>query len=257
MVRQILEESKEFKIELLKILEESRFGSRKYTPYEIYIKTLFELQKDDIIPQHSEDSDESYVNLAEFQDDAIFRVISRLNKYGGVIVADSVGLGKTHIALKVIENFHLQSRKKRALVICPAQIRDMVWGKELKDKVLPQYIISQEEIGLDNYLDKVKSVVADNIEEIELIVVDESHNFRNPMSKRWEHLFELINDHITEAAGKKPKILFLTATPINNSPWDLYWQVMLLVSMDRAAFLKENIQDLFEFFKNVDQIYQF
>jgi len=247
------DQSKEFKNELLNIIETSRFGSKEYTPYEIYIKSLYELQKDDILPSTPEDEPEdSYVNLAEFQEDAIFRVISRLNKYGGVIVADSVGLGKTHIALKVIENFHLQSRKKRALVICPAQIRDLVWRKELKDKVLPEYVISQEELGSDEYLNKVKSAVANKIDEIELIVVDESHNFRNPLSQRWEHLFELINDHITEASGKKPKILFLTATPINNSPWDLYWQIMLLVSMDRAAFYKENIPDLFEFFKQVD-----
>ncbi|MEN6554190.1 MAG: helicase-related protein [Methanobacterium sp.] len=245
------EQSIEFKIELLEILEASRFGSREYTPYEIYIKSLYELQKDDILPPGTDNDDESYVNLAEFQEDAIYRVISRLNKYGGVIVADSVGLGKTHIALKVIENFHLQSRKKRALVICPAQIRDLVWRKELKEKILPEYVISQEEIGADNYLEKVKAAVADKLDEIELIVVDESHNFRNPLSKRWEHLFELINDHISKE-GKKPKLLFLTATPINNSPWDLYWQVMLLVSMNRSAFLKENIQDLFDFFKKVD-----
>lgn len=246
-------QSREFKEELLNIIEASRFGSKEYTPYEIYIKSLYELQKDDIIPSTTDDDyQDSYVNLAEFQEDAIFRVISRLNKYGGVIVADSVGLGKTHIALKVIENLHLQNRKKRTLVICPAQIRDLVWRKELKDKVLPEYVISQEEIGSDNYLDKVKSAVANKIDEIELIVVDESHNFRNPLSHRWEHLFELINDHITEASGKRPKILFLTATPINNSPWDLYWQIMLLVSMDRAAFYKENILDLFEFFKQVE-----
>lgn len=244
-------DSIDMKKELIELLEATRFGSHEYSPYEIYIKTLFELQKDDIIPAEIDDNDESYVNLAEFQEDAIYRVISRLNKYNAVIVADSVGLGKTHIALKVIENFHLQSRKKRTLVICPAQIRELVWRKELKDKVLPDNIISQEEIGSDNYLDKVKAAVADKLNEIELIVVDESHNFRNPLSNRWEHLFELINDHITPE-GKKPKILFLTATPINNSPWDLYWQIMLLVSMDRSAFIKENIPDLFEFFKQVD-----
>lgn len=246
------DQSKDFKSEFLGMIEASRFGSKAYSPYEIYIKSLFELQKDDIIPSITDNEErESYVNLAEFQEDAIFRVMSRLNKYGGVIVADSVGLGKTHIALKVIENFHLQSRKKRTLIICPAQIRDLVWRKELKDKVLPEYVLSQEEIGSDNYLERVKAAVGNKLDEIELIVVDESHNFRNPMSKRWEHLFELINDHITEV-GKKPKILFLTATPINNSPWDLYWQIMLLVSMDRSAFFKENIQDLFEFFKQVD-----
>ena len=244
--------SVDFKEELLTLLEDSRFGSRKYTPYEIYIKSLFELQKDDIKVQETDERDsDSLVNLVEFQEDAVHRVLSRLKKYGGVIVADSVGLGKTYIALKVIEYFQLQNRKNRTLIICPAQIRDLVWRKELKDKVLPEYILSQEEIGSMNYLEKAKEAVGDRLDEIELVVVDESHNFRNPLSNRWEHLFELINDHIS-TAGKKPKILFLTATPINNSPWDLYWQIMLLFSMDRTAFIKENISDLQEFFRKVE-----
>lgn len=246
-------QSRDFKQELLTLIEESRFGSREYTPYEIFIKTLYEFQKEDINAQESsEDNGNSLVNLAEFQEDAIYRILTRLDKYGGVIVADSVGLGKTHIALKVIEHFHLQQRRNRALIICPAQIRELVWKKELKDKVLPEYIISQEEIGSQNFLDKVEESVGGNIGEIELIVVDESHNFRNPMSNRWEHLFQLINDHITPESGKKPKILFLTATPINNSAWDLYWQIMLLLSMDRTAFIKENIPDLFEFFRQAE-----
>lgn len=246
-------QSRDFKQELLNLIEKSRFGSKEYSPYELYIKTLYEFQKEDILAQESEEKNEnSSVNLAEFQEDAIYRILSRLDKYGGVIVADSVGLGKTHIALKLIEHFHLQKRKNRPLIICPAQIRELVWEKELKDKVLPEYIISQEEIGSQNFLDKVKKSVGGHIGEIELVVVDESHNFRNPMSNRWEHLFQLIHDHITPESGKKPKIIFLTATPINNSVWDLYWQIMLLLSMDRTAFIKENIPDLFEFFRQAE-----
>lgn len=246
------DQSKDFKEELTELFESSRFGSHKYTPYEIYIKSLFELQKEDIKIQENDGKDlDSLVNLVEFQEDAVHRVLSRLKKYGGVIVADSVGLGKTYIALKVIEYFHLQNRKNRTLIVCPAQIRDLMWRKELKDKVLPEHILSQEEIGSENYLEKAKEAVGDHLDEIELIVVDESHNFRNPLSNRWEHLFELINDHIS-TESKKPKILFLTATPINNSPWDLYWQIMLLFSMNRATFIKENIPDLQEFFRKVE-----
>ena len=123
-------QSKDFKQELLDLIEESRFGSREYSPYEIFIKTLYEFQREDIDAQElSEDDGKSLLNLAEFQEDAIYRLLSRLDKYGGVIVADSVGLGKTYIALKVIEHFHLQKRKNRALIICPAQIRELVWKK--------------------------------------------------------------------------------------------------------------------------------
>jgi len=85
-----------------------------------------------------------------------------------------------------------------------------------------------------------------------LIVVDESHNFRNPLSNRWENLFTLIMDQITHG-GNRPYILFLTATPINNTIWDLYWQVMLLVLSDQKAFIKEGISDLMGFFKDIDR----
>jgi len=79
---------------------------------------------------------------------------------------------------------------------------------------------------------------------VELVVVDESHNFRNPMSNRWENLFTLLNEHM-----KGPKVLFLTATPINNTVWDLYWQIMLLVKNNESAFIRENVPDLSKFFK--------
>jgi len=244
------EKSDDFKEELLKILENSRFGSKEYSPYEVYIKTLFEFQKDEILKDEIE-REETQINLAEFQEDAVRRVMTRLKKYGGVIVADSVGLGKTYIALKVIENFHLENRKNRTLIVCPAQLRELVWKKELKDKVLPEYIVSQEEIASDDYLRNVKRSVGSKLHEIELVVVDESHNFRNPLSKRWENLFELINEQIA-ANGKRPKILFLTATPINNSIWDLYWQLMLMFGMNDAAFLKENIPSLQKLFKEAE-----
>lgn len=82
--------------------------------------------------------------------------------------------------------------------------------------------------------------------------MDESHNLRNPLSNRWENFFILVHDHMS-ANKRQPYILFLTATPINNTIWDLYWQLMLLVSMDKGAFLKEGINDLFKFFKDVDK----
>lgn len=242
-------QSHDFKEELIQILENSRFGTREYTPYEIYIKTLYEFQKEEILRDEIERENTS-INLAEFQEDAVKRIMTRLEKYGGVIVADSVGLGKTYIALKVIENFHLENRRHRTLVVCPAQLRELVWKKELKDKVLPEYIISHEELATKDYLKKVEDTVG-SLEEIELVVVDESHNFRNPTSNKWEHLFQLIHNHIA-SKGRRPKVVFLTATPINNSPWDLYWQLMLMFGMDDTVFFRENIPSLEKLFKEAE-----
>ncbi|MEM3489218.1 MAG: helicase-related protein, partial [Nitrososphaerota archaeon] len=249
-------ESRDFKSDLIKLLEDSRFGSKQYSPYEIYIKTLYELQKDDIKEEQKGEKDkpkglpETKVNLAQFQEDAIARIWTRMKKYGGCIVADSVGLGKTWIAKKILEQIGYYERKN-ILVICPAQLREM-WRTELKKIDIKENILSQEDLASESYLEKAKRALGGRMDNVELIVVDESHNFRNPLSNRWENFFSLVHDNIS-VNGKKPYMLFLTATPINNSPWDLYWQIMLLVLMDRSAFVKENIPDLFKFFKEAQR----
>ena len=243
-------ESIDFKKELIGLLENSRFGSKEYSPYEIYIKTLYEMQKEGIDEGKKEEKPngmpETKVNLAQFQEDAIARIWTRMKKYGGCIVADSVGLGKTWIAKKVLEQIGYYERKN-ILVVCPAQLREM-WRSELKKIDTKENILSQEDLASENYLEKAKRTLGGRLDNVALIVVDESHNFRNPLSNRWENFFSLVNDNIS-SSGNKPYILFLTATPINNTPWDLYWQIMLLVLMDRSAFIKENIPDLFKFFR--------
>ncbi len=247
------EEANDFKDELIALLEQSRFGGAEYTPYQIFIKSLYELQKDEILTSevlHEEGGlPQTKVNLSEFQEDAVARALTRLNKYNACIVADSVGLGKTWIAKKIIESVGYYQRKN-VLVICPAQLRIM-WQKELKNIDVNQNVISQEELGTDEYLERVTDAIGGRFKDLELIVVDESHNFRNPLSKRWENFFTLINDHIVPH-GRRPKILFLTATPINNTPWDLYWQLMLLTLMDQTTFIRENIPDLQKHFKQAE-----
>lgn len=247
-------EAKDFKEELIQILEDSRFGSKEYVPYEIYIKSLYELQKDEIKAEELKDKKkglpETKVNLAEFQEDAIERIHSRLKKYRSVLIADSVGLGKTWIAKKILEKIGYYERKN-ILTICPAQLREM-WTKEIKKIDVKENMLSQEELASKNFINKAKRAVGGNLGSVELIVVDESHNFRNPLSNRWENFFTLVHEHIAKK-GNRPYILFLTATPINNTIWDLYWQVMLLTLMDRTAFVKENIPDLFKFFKEIDK----
>lgn len=249
------QDARNFKDDLIAILESSRFGSREYSPYEIFIKSLYELQKDDMKEIFKDDKSRSElpvskVNLAEFQDDAVKRVFSRLKKYGAVLIADSVGLGKTWIAKKIIEEFGFYRRRK-FLVVCPAQLRGM-WKSEIKDLILTESILSQEELAGVDFVDKAKKASGDNLQDISLIVVDESHNFRNPLSNRWENFFALINEHAA-AGGNRPYIVFLTATPINNTIWDLYWQMMLLVMLDKNIFIKTGIPDMFKFFKDIDK----
>jgi superfamily II DNA or RNA helicase len=248
-----LESNKDFKEKLIEILEESKFGN-KTTPYEVYMKALFELEKESIEYrlERDFDNDDSRVDLTEFQQDAVKRVYSRLNRYNGVMIADSVGLGKTWIAKKVIEEYGIFDRKG-FMVVCPAQLRDNMWIPELKELGVSNYIVSQE--SLSNHVDNIDWLINHNInrkpENIELIVIDESHNFRNPLSNRWEALFTLIEKCTTE--GNIPKLLLLTATPINNSIWDLYHQIMLITRNDPTAFMKDNIPDLKDYFRDIDK----
>jgi len=248
-------QASDFKEELIKILEESRFGSKEYSPYQIFIKTLYELQKEDLkFDEDEEKLKEGYiktrVNLAEFQEDAVRRVFSRLKKYSAVLVADSVGLGKTWIAKKVIEEFGFYKRRN-FLIVCPAQIRGM-WTKEIKDLRLSENILSQEALAMDDFKKKATKVCGGSLKEVSLVVVDESHNFRNPLSNRWENLFNLLEE-IRKENQKKPYVLFLTATPINNTLWDLYWQIMLMLYSNQKAFLRQGITGIFEYFKNVEK----
>ncbi|MCS7123464.1 MAG: helicase-related protein, partial [Candidatus Aenigmarchaeota archaeon] len=245
-------ESIDFKDELIRILDESKFGTKEYTPYQIFIKTLYELQKEDILFNLpvSEFLPESEVNLANFQEDAVRRIYSRLKTYNGVLIADSVGLGKTWIAKKIIEDFGFY-RRQRFLIICPASVDATLWRPALRSIGVAEYIIHQEELGKEDFdFKELEQKLTFKIEDLSLIVLDESHNFRNPLSNRYENLFTLIEK---ASAKKPPKVLLLTATPMNNTYWDLYFQLMLIAHNNKRIFVKEGIFDLEKQFKKADK----
>lgn len=237
------QDAKDFKEDLIRILDESKFGTKEYPPYYVFIKSLYELQKEDILFEYDTPSalPSSEVDLANFQDDAVKRIYSRLKTYNGVLIADSVGLGKTWIAKKVIEDFGFY-RRRRFVVICPASVDEPLWRPALIDISVSPNIIHQEALGKENLdFGELEKKLNFKLEDIVLIVVDESHNFRNPFSNRYENLFTLIEKTSKRA---KPKILFLTATPMNNTHWDLYFQLMLLTQNNKRVFFKEGIFDL-------------
>ena len=107
---------------------------KEYTPYEVYTKALYEYFKEELGADAPE-LGRSAVDLAEFQEDAVKKARRILARYDGVLIADSVGLGKTWIGKKLLEDFAYHRRQK-AVVVCPASLRAM-WKKELGRPPLP------------------------------------------------------------------------------------------------------------------------
>ena len=176
------QDARNFKDEFIALLDASKFGQFEYTPYQIYMKALFEYFKDDL-DRPAEGVGRSAVDLAEFQEDAVRKARKILARYDGVMVADSVGLGKTWIGKKLLEDFAYHLRQQ-ALVVCPASLEDM-WETELGKASISVRVISQERLGQADF-------AVDEYGSVDVILIDESHNFRNPGSQRYENLERLI-----------------------------------------------------------------
>lgn len=230
----------DYKEQLIELLENSKFGGREYTPYEIYMKALYEYFRDDLAADSAAPATRSAVELAEFQDDAVRKARRILVQYDGVIVADSVGLGKTWIGKKLLEDYAYHQRQK-ALVICPASLRPM-WERELRGATIAAQVITQERLGGDD-------VDLRDVADADVILVDEAHNFRNKRARRYLQLETILaaNGRRGRAGGRK-KLILLTATPINNNIFDLYNQINLFTGNDRTYFASAGIGDLYAYF---------
>ena len=229
----------DYKAELLRLLE--RF-TRTYTPYEIYIKVIYEALSDKLEQELGEkDGKASPIVLADFQHDGYLAAKEILESYGGVLIADSVGLGKTFLALRLLEDCAYRERQT-ALVICPAAVEDTVWRPLLRRYAIPHELISMERVSqrdfpADEYADRFR-----------VIVVDESHNFRNPDTNRWPNLFKIVSQGDTEK-----KVILLTATPVNNTVFDLYHQLRLITRDNRRLLLSAGIPDMWEYFRRAEK----
>ncbi len=231
-------EAIEYKADLIKLIEESKLVSRGYSPYIIFLKSLYELFKDEVTLdlEKGRELGKSLVNLADFQEKAFERALRILEKHGGVFIADSVGLGKTWVGKKMLEHYGYFQRKK-VLVIAPAQLKEM-WEGELRSINVAAEVVSMELLGRDEF-------AAERYFDVDLVLVDESHNFRNS-NKRYYNLQRIM------ASGKRKKAVFLTATPINNSVFDLYNQLMLFAPSERA-FARAGIPHLRQYFIRAHQ----
>lgn len=234
------------------------------TLYNIFNEFLEDISED-VLPNEATGFKSSVIwnKLYNFQRDASLAIINKLEKYNGCILADSVGLGKTFTALSVIKYY--ENRNRNVLVLCPKKLNDNwqtfrsnyknnpVLADRLRYDILFHSDLSRDK-GLSNGLDLERV----NWGNYDLIVIDESHNFRN--GGRFDNEDEdddfkenryarLMNKVIR--SGVKTKVLMLSATPVNNRFSDLKNQLQLAYE-GRA----ENINDLLDTGKSIDNIFR-
>ncbi|WP_277679727.1 helicase-related protein [Gracilibacillus dipsosauri] len=222
---------------------------KENTPEFVYFVTLYNLFKDflegnrdiSILQQKTGfENTEIWNKLYNFQRDGVVGAINKIETHGGCIIADSVGLGKTFEALAVIKYYEL--RNNRVLVLAPKKLRENWSIYRLNDK---RNILAKDRFSYDllNHTDLSRQAGYSgdiNLEHInwgnyDLIVIDESHNFRNNEARndrvtRYQRLMEEIIK-----AGVKTKVLMLSATPVNNKLDDLKNQIAFITEGEDAA----------------------
>lgn len=204
------------------------------TLYNIFREFLEDIDEENIIRSKTGYKDTAVWNkLYKFQRDGVLGAIDKLEKYNGCIIADSVGLGKTFEALAVIKYYEL--RNDRVLVLCPKRLRENWTVFTINDK---RNILASDRFNYDvlNHTDLNRVIGKSgeiNLETLnwgnyDLVVIDESHNFRNnnPKADGVTRYRRLMDDVIR--SGVKTKVLMLSATPVNNRMNDLKNQVAFI-----------------------------
>lgn len=277
------ENDEKFKDVTARVLEYIETVYQENAPEYIYFIALYNIFheflediSEDVLPNERTGFKNSLIwnKLYNFQKDAALAIINKLEKYNGCILADSVGLGKTFTALAVIKYY--ENRNKSVLVLCPKKLNENwitfrsnyknnpIAGDRLRYDILFHTDLSREH-GSSNGL------VLDHINwgNYDLVVIDESHNFRNGGNvdeeedddeqleeERKENRYQKLMNRVIRT-GVKTKVLMLSATPVNNRFGDLKNQLQLAYegrssSFDEALGLGKNVDDIFT---NAQKVY--
>lgn len=225
--------------------------------YNIFSAFLEEIDED-VLPNDRTGYQESLVwkKLFNYQRDAAVGIINKLETYNGCILADSVGLGKTFTALAVVKYYEL--RNKSVLVLCPKKLADnwLNYNKNLKTNIFAKDRFGYDVLchtDLSRTTGESYGIPLSRINwgNYDLVVIDESHNFRNNEAyKEKETRYQkLMNKVIRD--GVKTKVLMLSATPVNNRFSDLRNQLALAYEGD-----SENISKKLKSKRSVEEIFR-
>ena len=251
------------------IIENITAAYNENSPDFIYFVTLYNIfnefledVSEDNLPNEATGFKESKIwsMLYNFQKDAVLAIISKLEQYNGCILADSVGLGKTFTALAVIKYY--ENRNKSVLVLCPKKltnnwntykdnyVNNPIAADRLRYDVLYHTDLNRTH-GTSNGLDLDRL----NWSNYDLVVIDESHNFRNggklsgEDNEKENRYLKLLNKVIRK--GVKTKVLMLSATPVNNRFNDLKNQLALAYEGNT-----ELIDDKLNTTRSIDDIFK-
>ena len=229
-------EGMDTKLDLINLLEESKFGL-PIEPFVAYMKFLYEYYKPRLL--ELEETGREKIELATFQEDAVKTAMRIIRRFQGVIIADSTGLGKTHIGLELLRRLvHIE--RKRAILIAPKQVLVSVWEPRLDEAMIKTRNVSMEIIGTESFR-------PEDYIDYDVVLIDESHNFRNSSTNRRLNLMKLLT------GGKRKLVILQSATPVNNSLMDLYYQLSLISAGDDAHFVDLDIPDLRQHFLSADK----
>lgn len=241
-----------------KVLDQMQILYKENTPEFIYFATLYnifsnyldELTEDNIVKSKTGFKETLIWNkLYKFQKDGVMGAIDKIEKYNGCIIADSVGLGKTFTALAVIKYYEL--RNDRVLVLAPKKLREN-WTIYTQNDKRNIFVKDRFQYNVLNHTDLSRSsgmsgeinLATINWGNYDLVVIDESHNFRNnPPVKGRVTRYEILMNEIIKA-GVRTKVLMLSATPVNNKMNDIKNQIAFITEGKNDAFAKVGLNNL-------------
>lgn len=226
------------------------------SPYELYIKMLMEYFSDRVLEIDRDDPFDipNGYDKFEYQMDAVIEGYQKLIRYDGFFLADVVGLGKTVIATMIAKKFLIENgyEHTKILVVFPPAVKDN-WVSTFRDFGIDKYARFVSNGSLNKVLEENDPEVW-NAEEYDLVLVDEAHKFRNHTTGAFQQLQEICKMPRLETGyipGYKKKVMLISATPMNNSPADLYYQILMF--QDPRQCTIDGVPNLTAFFSPLIQ----